>query len=150
MRRWNVNLFWGKIWQNILTWGEAKDLHWKRHNNSNTWSIFLILASLDSAWAILQISSITSKLHVDGDCDASNAIIAKAEKIWWLIESEIEHYLFENLNFQLMKVIDFKKRDHWIDQNSSRTIIRVKRIYRIFYYRKSLLKIRKIRKYRTI
>ena len=56
-------------------------------------------------------------------------------EFWWLIESKITYYFFENLNSQLMKVIDFKKYERKIDQNSFRSIIRVKRIYWIFFYR---------------
>ena len=44
----------------------------------------------------------------------------------------------ENSNYVLIEFIDFKKYERKIDQNSSRSIIRVKRIYRIFYYRKNL------------
>ena len=38
-------------------------------------------------------------------------------------------FLIENSYFQLMKIIDFKKYENRIDQNSFRSIIRVKRIY---------------------
>ena len=44
-------------------------------------------------------------------------------------------FLIENSYFQLMKIIDFKKYENKIDQNSSRSIIRVKRIYWTFFYR---------------
>ena len=44
-------------------------------------------------------------------------------------------FLIENSYFQLMKVIDFKKYEDKIDQNSFRSIIRVKRIYWTFFYK---------------
>ena len=77
---------------------KQKDFHWKRYNNNNTWSIFLILASLNNVWAIFQISSIISKLHVDDDCDANNAIIAKIEKdlmIDWIKNKKLFLWEFE-------------------------------------------------------
>ena len=46
------------------------------------------------------------------------------KQFWWLNEKNLMIFLFENLNSQLMKVIDFKKRNFWIDQNSFRSIIR--------------------------
>ena len=42
------------------------------------------------------------------------------------------------MNYVLIEFIDFKKYERKIDQNVFRSIIRVKRIYRIFYYRKIL------------
>ena len=42
-------------------------------------------------------------------------------------------FLIENSYFQLMKIIDFKKYENKINQNFSRSIIRVKRIYWTFF-----------------
>ena len=60
-------------------------------------------------------------------------------EFWWLIESKITYYLFENLNSQLMKIIEFNEYKRKIDQNFFRSIIRVKRIYWIFFYRKCFI-----------
>ena len=56
-------------------------------------------------------------------------------EFWWLIEKRLVLFLFENLNSQLMKVIEFKEYDFRIDQNSFRSIIRVKRFYWTFFYK---------------
>ena len=56
-------------------------------------------------------------------------------EFWWLIEKRLVFFLFGNLNSQLMKIIEFKEYDFKIDQNSSRSITRVKRFYWTFFYR---------------
>ena len=56
-------------------------------------------------------------------------------EFWWLSEKNLMIYRIENLNSQLMEVIDFKKYECRIGQNSSRSITRVKRIYWTFFYR---------------
>ena len=58
---------------------------------------------------------------------------------WWLSEKDLVTYRIGNLNSQLVEVIGFKQYGRRIGQNSSRSITRVKRIYRIFYYRKVVL-----------
>ena len=63
----------------------------------------------------------------------------KSWKISMIDKMKYNRFFFENLNFQLMKIIEFNEYEIKIDSNFFRSIIRVKRIYRIFYYRKILL-----------
>ena len=50
-------------------------------------------------------------------------------------EMILTHISIENSNSQLMKIIDFKKNEHKIEQNVFRSIIRVKRIYWSFFHK---------------
>ena len=74
------------------------------------------------------------------DCDACNATTARTEKLWWLIEWNIVVFLFENVNYVLIEFIEFNEYEIRIDSNFSRSIIRAKRIYKIFYYKKNLFR----------
>ena len=60
--------------------------------------------------------------------DAKRKTIVRTQRKLMIDRKEIS-FFFENLNFQLIKVIDFKKYENKIDQNFFRSIIRVKRIY---------------------
>ena len=61
--------------------------------------------------------------------DAKDETTVRAQKMLMIDRKKISSFFFENLNSQLMKVIEFKKYDFKIDQNSSRSITRVKRFY---------------------
>ena len=113
----------------------------KLQNYCDNESISVIFATLNSAHSTLQCWLDEWKSYVILDWSARCETTVQTTKIernkefWWLIEWNIIVFLFENLNSQLMKVIDFKKYEREINQNSSRLIIRVQRIYWTFFYR---------------
>ena len=61
------------------------------------------------------------------DCDANCATIVQIQRKLMIDRKKIFFFLFENLNFQLIKIIEFKKYERKIDENFFRSIIRVKR-----------------------
>ena len=66
--------------------------------------------------------------------DAKNEIIVRTQTILMIDRKKINFFLFENVNYVLIEFIEFNEYEIKIDSNFFRSIIRVKRIYRIFYY----------------
>ena len=102
----------------------------KRQNYCDNERIFVIFVTLKCVYFVLQLKlnkkyyymcNLWLRCNVCNNC--TNAKILMINRI----KNNI--FFFENLNFQLMKIIKFNEYKRKIDQNFSRSIIRVKRIY---------------------
>ena len=87
-----------------------------RHNITTKRSIYVISASLESAWIVLQLKILMSNLYVVDDCNANRTATVRVRRFWWLIEWNIIVFLFENLNFQLIRRIETHEswNFHWL------------------------------------
>ena len=100
----NVNLLWSTFeyaWQNSRLMTKAILRNSTKNNINNKWSFSLILASLNSARTILQISRIVLDLHVDNDCDARDTTIAKTQTVLMIERKEFDDLSLWELEFTI-------------------------------------------------